>query len=113
MTTPQSRLSCRQTTCVTAFGIGSRRFSDLKRDRFLVRFAQGKCSPSLVIAAWRLTFAALILLPFCFSAPARRVAILEFGRYAVCCIVRHDAFLHFATWITSLEYVGRRFPLCW
>ncbi len=68
-----------------------------------IRFAQRE-APSLVIAAFRLTLATLLILP---------VALTRY-RHEIAQITRRDLFwmalagvflaLHFAAWITSLEY---------
>jgi drug/metabolite transporter (DMT)-like permease len=71
-----------------------------------IRYAQGEGLPSLVIAAGRLTLAALLLTPFALRAHRPELAALT----------RHDLVLgaasgfflaiHFATWIASLEYTS-------
>ena len=70
----------------------------------LIRFAQGEEAPSLVIAAARLTLASLILVPLAlvrFRDEYRRLRRSDWGL-----AVFSGTFLalHFATWITSLEY---------
>ncbi len=72
----------------------------------LVRLAQGEGVPPLSIAAWRLTFASAVLLPY---------AALRMGR-GILPTSRREGFwlgvsgvflgLHFATWITSLAYTS-------
>jgi drug/metabolite transporter (DMT)-like permease len=69
-----------------------------------IRFAQGEGVPSLVIAAYRLTIASLVLAP---------IAMIR-HRMELCALTRKELLLgllsgiflalHFATWITSLEY---------
>ena len=71
-----------------------------------IRFIQAESVSSLVIAALRLTLAAVILSPFALSR----------NRHELVSLNRKDAFLavlsgillavHFATWITSLEYTS-------
>ena len=71
----------------------------------LIRFAQ-RDSPSLTIAALRLVFAALVLIP---------IALIRY-RDQVRALTRRELFLgaiaglflavHFATWISSLEYTS-------
>ncbi|MBI5944255.1 MAG: DMT family transporter [Chloroflexi bacterium] len=71
-----------------------------------IRFAQSDGAPSLVIAALRLTFATLILTPI---AVANHLAeIKRFTRTEVLLGVFSGIFLavHFATWISSLEYTS-------
>lgn len=70
-----------------------------------IRFAQAE-APSLVIAALRLTFASLALTPFALTR----------GRAELCRLSRRELLLgllagvflavHFATWISSLEYTS-------
>jgi len=68
-----------------------------------IRFAQ-QDAPSLVIAAWRLTLATLILLPG--ALLKERVTILRMARQDLRLALISGAALavHFATWISSLEY---------
>lgn len=72
----------------------------------LVRFAQGENVPSLVIAAWRLTFAALILLPFCLARRRDELRSLNSADMRLAALSGMMLALHFATWITSLEYTS-------
>jgi len=68
-----------------------------------VRFAQAE-SPSLVIAAYRLSLATLILFPLAISQ--RRSELRGLNRKQILLALISGLFLsiHFATWITSLEY---------
>jgi drug/metabolite transporter (DMT)-like permease len=71
----------------------------------LIRYAQTE-APSLVIAAYRLTLASLILAPLAWQrhrAELRRLEPVDW-RWAII----SGVFLafHFATWITSLEYTS-------
>lgn len=68
-----------------------------------IRFAQ-QDTPSLVIAALRLTFASLILAPVALSR--HQVEIRALARHDLLMGTFSGVFLavHFATWITSLEY---------
>lgn len=71
-----------------------------------IRFAQNDGTPSLVIAALRLTFATLILTPV--ALIKHRDEIKRFTRTEVLLGVFSGIFLavHFATWISSLEYTS-------
>jgi drug/metabolite transporter (DMT)-like permease len=71
----------------------------------LIRFAQ-RDAPSLVIAAYRLTFASLILLPIVLLS--ERQELKKFNRKRLILTAGAGFFLaiHFATWITSLEYTS-------
>ncbi|MBI1856077.1 MAG: EamA family transporter, partial [Chloroflexi bacterium] len=68
-----------------------------------IKFAQ-RDAPSLVIAALRLTFAALALAPLAWTR--HRAEILSLTRREILLGLLSGLFLsiHFATWITSLEY---------
>ena len=67
------------------------------------RYAQA-LAPSLVIAAFRLSIAALLLWPF--TLAKHRPTLRSLSRKQVLLTILSGAFLaiHFATWITSLEY---------
>ncbi|CAG1014860.1 hypothetical protein ANAEL_05099 [Anaerolineales bacterium] len=71
-----------------------------------IRFAQGDGAPSLVIAALRLTFATLILAPIALSK--HRDELKRFTRTEILSGFFSGIFLalHFATWISSLEYTS-------
>src|SRR5512134_494779 len=68
-----------------------------------VRFAQAD-APSLVIAALRLTCAALLLAPLAWTR--HREELLNLTRREIILGMISGTFLaaHFATWISSLEY---------
>jgi drug/metabolite transporter (DMT)-like permease len=70
-----------------------------------IRLAQ-KDAPSLVIAAVRLTLASLILVPATFSSAANRAQLKSLTRRDWILAILSGLFLsvHFASWITSLEY---------
>ncbi len=70
-----------------------------------IRFAQ-EDAPSLVIAAYRLAFATIILAPFALSR--RRKELQEIGKRRLALMLLSGVFLgfHFATWITSLRYTS-------
>jgi drug/metabolite transporter (DMT)-like permease len=71
-----------------------------------IRFAQTDGAPSLVIAALRLTFATLLLAPLALTR--QRAEIETFTRQQIVLGVVSGLFLavHFATWISSLEYTS-------
>jgi drug/metabolite transporter (DMT)-like permease len=71
-----------------------------------IRFAQSDGAPSLVIAALRLTFATLILAPIALTK--HRDEIKRFTRNETLAVFFSGIFLalHFATWISSLEYTS-------
>jgi drug/metabolite transporter (DMT)-like permease len=71
----------------------------------MIRLAQ-QDAPSLVIAAWRMGLAALILAPFTILRYQHELKALK--RSDLSLLVCSGAFLaaHFATWISSLEYTS-------
>lgn len=71
-----------------------------------IRFAQTDGAPSLVIAALRLTFATLLLAPVALTR--HRTEIRSLTRNQITLGVVSGLFLavHFATWISSLEYTS-------
>ena len=70
-----------------------------------VRYAQQDV-PSLVIAAWRLTLATLVLLPFAHRYKRQEMADLQRGALGLAVLSGLFLALHFATWITSLEFTS-------
>ncbi len=70
----------------------------------LVRFAQID-APSLVIAAFRLTIASLILAPFLFHQ-REKLREVSSAQYKLAILSGLFLALHFGTWITSLEYTS-------
>lgn len=70
-----------------------------------IRFAQNEV-PSLVIAAYRLTLATLILTPFCLRQFKKEVLPLPLRTKGLLALSGIFLALHFALWITSLEYTS-------
>lgn len=68
-----------------------------------IRYAQQYAS-SLVIAAWRLTLATLILLPAALIRERRALQSLPRREFSLAFLSGLVLALHFAAWITSLEY---------
>ncbi|OGO63042.1 MAG: hypothetical protein A2030_10675 [Chloroflexi bacterium RBG_19FT_COMBO_50_10] len=68
-----------------------------------IRFAQKEAS-SLVIAAWRLTLASIILVPVAASTHKRELISLKRPDLLLALLSGIFLALHFATWITSLQY---------
>ena len=68
-----------------------------------IRFAQ-KEATSLVIAAWRLTIASLILVPVAASTHRQELVALKRNELLLALVSGFFLALHFATWITSLQY---------
>jgi drug/metabolite transporter (DMT)-like permease len=71
----------------------------------MIRFAQ-QDSPSLVIAAWRLGLATLILMPLVLSR--HRIELSSLKRQDIRLLALSGIFLaaHFAAWISSLQYTS-------
>ena len=63
-------------------------------------------APSLVIAAYRLTLASLILAPAAFLRSRDELRALTGGDLRLALLAGLFLGLHFATWITSLEYTS-------
>jgi len=70
-----------------------------------IRFAQREAA-SLVIAAWRLTVASLILVPVALSTHKKELLKLERKEFLLAGLSGFFLALHFATWITSLQYTS-------
>jgi drug/metabolite transporter (DMT)-like permease len=68
-----------------------------------IRFAQKEVT-SLVIAAWRLTIASFILVPVAVSTRRRDFTSLSRGELLLALLSGIFLALHFATWISSLQY---------
>jgi drug/metabolite transporter (DMT)-like permease len=69
-----------------------------------IRFAQHEGAASIVIAAARLTIATLILAPFALTRHRSDLRRLSRGEWVLALLSGLFLALHFATWITSLEY---------
>jgi drug/metabolite transporter (DMT)-like permease len=71
----------------------------------MIRFAQRE-APSLVVAAWRLLLAAVVLAPFAATQRRRELSSLT-GRERFLALASGVFLaLHFATWISSLAYTS-------
>ena len=69
-----------------------------------IRYAQAEEVSSLVIAAWRLTLASLILAPFALIQHRDELRALNRREFLLALLSGFFLAIHFATWITSLEY---------
>lgn len=72
----------------------------------LIRYAQAAGMPSLTIAAGRLLIAALILTPLVFHRGMRPIYQLSKRHLGLALLSGFCLAVHFATWITSLEYTS-------
>jgi len=70
-----------------------------------IRYAQRE-APSLSIAAWRLTLAALVLAPIALARRRDELSRLTRSELARAAVSGFFLALHFATWISSLEYTS-------
>ncbi len=70
----------------------------------LIRLAQGEGVPSLVIAAARLTLASLILTPLALRRYLPQLRQLSRRELVLILLSAGFLALHFAAWVTSLEY---------
>jgi len=71
-----------------------------------IRYAQQEKVPALVIAAWRLSLAAVFLLPSVLLKYRADLRHLRWPTLGICMLAGVFLALHFAAWITSLEYTS-------
>ncbi len=71
-----------------------------------IRFAQQENVPSIVIAAGRLVVASLVLLPVIMARHRSDVARLTRREWLLVFVSGFFLAIHFATWVTSLEYTA-------
>ncbi|MEN6410907.1 MAG: EamA family transporter [Anaerolineaceae bacterium] len=69
-----------------------------------IRAAQSEGAPSLVIAAYRLMGATVILAPIVWSRQRAELRLLRFPQVGLALLSGFFLALHFATWVSSLEY---------
>jgi len=72
----------------------------------LIRYAHAEGVSSLAIAAWRLTFAALMLAPLAAHRSRAELGALTGGQWALALAAGVFLGVHFASWIISLEYTS-------
>jgi drug/metabolite transporter (DMT)-like permease len=71
-----------------------------------IRFAQAEGMPTLSIAAWRLIFASLLLLPFAWITRRDEIRELAWSEWRLLIAAGIFLGLHFATWIASFGYTS-------
>jgi drug/metabolite transporter (DMT)-like permease len=71
----------------------------------LIRFAQDD-APSLVIAAYRLFFASVLLLPLLLTRYRKDLKKMDRSHLILAMFAGFFLAIHFATWITSLEFTS-------
>jgi len=72
----------------------------------LIRFAQSEQAPSITIAAARLAFASIILVPFTLAKYRPNILAMTRKEWLLALLSGIFLALHFASWITSLEYTS-------
>jgi drug/metabolite transporter (DMT)-like permease len=72
----------------------------------LARLAQGEGVDSLAVASWRLGLAALLVTPIALLQARHELARLSARQVAMALLAGLCLALHFATWISSLEYTS-------
>jgi drug/metabolite transporter (DMT)-like permease len=71
-----------------------------------IRFAQQAEAPSLVIAMWRVALASLILTPFVLTRYRADLGRLSKSQIGLAMLSGFFLGIHFASWISSLEYTS-------
>jgi len=71
-----------------------------------IRFAQNEGAPSIVIAAYRLTIASLVLAPLALTRYRPELRSLVRQEWVLALLSGFFLAVHFATWITSLQYTS-------
>jgi drug/metabolite transporter (DMT)-like permease len=72
----------------------------------LIRNAQNAGASSLVISAWRVTLAALVITPVVLGRHRQALAKLTRTQVGMALLAGAYLAIHFASWITSLEYTS-------
>ncbi len=72
----------------------------------LIRWAQAEGVPSLAIAAWRLTIAALLLAPLVWFKARAEITAMPRATLGLALASGVFLALHFASWIASLQYTS-------
>lgn len=72
----------------------------------IIRLAQGAGMPPLAIAAWRLIFTSLILLPYAWITRRQEIRDLSWAEWRMMGLAGLFLGLHFAAWISSLRYTS-------
>ncbi len=72
----------------------------------MIRVAQQEGVASLGIAAWRLTIAALVLLPLAWARNRPQILALTSRDWLLCVLSGLFLAVHFAAWISSLAYTS-------
>lgn len=103
---PASALSARSTAPASAWIAIIIGIFAVSSSAVLARLAQGEGVPSLIIAAFRLIAATLILTPFVMSRHRSAFAALKRSDWILLATAGVFLALHFATWISSLEFTS-------
>lgn len=86
-----------------AIGIGVGLFA-VSTASIFIRYALAEGAPALVIAAWRLTLASLVLLPLVLAYHRAELRALTARQLGLAFVSGIFLAAHFGTWITSLAY---------
>ncbi len=97
---PPDRLPIVPPTLVVVFGILA-----VSTGSIFVRYAQGY-APSLVVAAYRMVLATLFLAPLALFRHPGELRRLQGKKRALAALSGFFLALHFATWISSLQYTS-------
>ncbi len=71
----------------------------------LIRFSQQEAA-SIVVAAYRLGLASLLLFPFAAGKASKEIGVLRFSQKILLAFSGFLLALHFASWITSLQHTS-------
>jgi drug/metabolite transporter (DMT)-like permease len=71
-----------------------------------IKLAQHEGAPSLVIAAARLTIASVVLAPFALARHRNELKLMSRGEWILALLSGLFLAVHFASWITSLQYTS-------
>jgi len=93
----------RRLTLIPGLGVGVLASSTAA---IFILFAQHAGAPSIVIAAYRLTIASLILAPLALTRYRSELGGLRRSQWVLVLLSGTFLAVHFASWITSLEYTS-------
>lgn len=88
---------------ITSLGVG---IVAVSFSSVFIRLAQAQGMATLAIAAWRLTFACTVLLPYAWITHRHEIKILSRSQWRLLGAAGVFLGLHFALWIVSLAYTS-------
>lgn len=86
---------------ILALGIGAISLASV-----LIRLAQAEGVPTMAIAAWRLIFSSVVLIPYTWITKRGEIVDLSRQEWVLVCASGLFLGLHFATWIGSLGHTS-------